>query len=187
MRRAVLLGPALCATLWAGCHPAPPPVLPSAGLPVGILPRGPQPPVAVPTPPPDPRLEEPLFCEDDQVYVPGQWDYAGEWCWQAGYCAHGLAAGLSWVPPAYAEGRYTRGYFTAGAPPPPAGRPGYRRYVHPPEMVIAAPDPPADPAEAAPPEAAPAAAPPVYYGVPPPVYYPLPGPRAPRAERRHMK
>lgn len=131
-------------------------------------------PVAAPGPPPSPRVEAPLVCEDGQVPVPGQWDWVGEWTWCPAYCA--LAqAGFAYVAPRFDKGIYTRGHFTApaGADAQTGLRPSYRRFVHPPDLVLG---PPAAPAPAAAPPEAPPEAPP-----PPPIYYY--GPAYPAAHR----
>ncbi|MDW8283886.1 MAG: hypothetical protein RMK29_19465 [Myxococcales bacterium] len=158
---------ALACLLASGCHIDPVPdrgPLPlTEPTPVHPLPTDPPVPVPVPGPPPPPRPEPEMHCDDGQVAVPGQWEWAGEWVWCSGYCA--LAqAGHVWISARYDNGFYVRGYYAQvqGSSPLSGLKPSYMRLVHPPDLVLGPASKPQAVAGRPSPEAEPSS-PPVYF------------------------
>lgn len=86
------------------------------------IPVGAPAPVQVGMAPPPPRYESPLSCGYGQLWVPGQWDWNGNWYWQSGFCTTSQA-GYSYVPPQYSGGYYVRGHW--GRPGAYQPQPGY--------------------------------------------------------------
>jgi hypothetical protein len=70
--------------------------------------------ISVSVAPPAPQYEQPLTCDGDSIYLPGQWDWNGSWYWTSGYCGP-PRVGYAWIPPIYANGVYIRGYWGSPA------------------------------------------------------------------------